>query len=259
MLRLVAALLVGLTPVVGQDPPSPRQVPDSMAEILARSRGETAEVRALVAGRDPNARDSHMNRPALQWSIVLNDARAFRRLLDSKPDLAATDKEGRTALHAAAAFAGQFDTRPYAEALLARGANANAKAPGGLTALMMAANGKSPAVVELIVARVDRETLNARDQFGRTALASAAFLGEYETVHILLENGADVDAADKEGKTPLMLAAGASHGSEPTVQRLLLAKADPNARDKAGRTALDEAKQNGTPGPVDLLRKAGAK
>jgi ankyrin repeat protein len=43
---------------------------------------------------------------------------------------------------------------------------------------------------------------------GRTALHFAATLGWTEMVKFLAENGADLDAADRYGQTPLMIAMG---------------------------------------------------
>ena len=57
----------------------------------------------------------------------------------------------------------------------------------------------------------------------------------------LLQAGCDVNAADSNGRTPLMYAA---HYRQPTAVRLLLeGGADIKTRDKSGMTALDVAKQ----------------
>ena len=45
--------------------------------------------------------------------------------------------------------------------------------------------------------------INAVDKYGNSPLAEAVKLGDVETVKFLLKNGADANARDKEGKTPL--------------------------------------------------------
>ena len=48
--------------------------------------------------------------------------------------------------------------------------------------------------------------INAKNKDGQTALHGAAKNGHAETVSVLLDRGADIEAEDKDGKTPLYLA-----------------------------------------------------
>jgi uncharacterized protein len=66
----------------------------------------------------------------------------------------------------------------------------------------------------------------------------------------------DINAADSNGRTPLMYAA--RYGRPTAVRLLLNAGANVNARDKGGTTALDLAKQFGNQEIINLLRRAGA-
>jgi len=47
-----------------------------------------------------------------------------------------------------------------------------------------------------------------RSSYGRTALHEAALHGRVEVVELLLENGADVNAKNHRGETPLFYAEG---------------------------------------------------
>ncbi len=87
-------------------------------------------------------------------------------------------------------------------------------------------------------------------------LLEAAEDGETEKVKALLESGADVNAKDLIGLTPLMLAA--SLGYTETVATLLEAGANLEAKDILGHTTLGLAESGGHTEVVELLKKAGA-
>ena len=85
---------------------------------------------------------------------------------------------------------------------------------------------------------------NARDEHGISPLHYAAMFSDHpEIVGALLEAGADPNARDEDGWTPLHVAAGFSDHPE-VVGALLEAGADPNARTKDGRTPFDLADAN---------------
>jgi len=72
----------------------------------------------------------------------------------------------------------------------------------------------------------------------------------------LLQAGCDINAADSNGRTPLMYAA---RYQQPAAVRLLLeCGANVNTRDKGGMTALDLAKQFANQEFIRLLQRAGA-
>jgi ankyrin repeat protein len=139
-------------------------------------------------------------------------------------------------------------------ALLAKGADVNAKTSDGMTALMLAAEYEGIDVVQALLAK--GADVNAKASGGTTALMFASKQGHLEVVQTLLAKGADVNAKRKEsGWTSLMAAAG--NGHLEVVQALLAKKADVNAKANDGTTALMLAFKQGHAEIGDLLVKAG--
>jgi ankyrin repeat protein len=100
---------------------------------------------------------------------------------------------------------------------------------------------------------------DARDQDGRTPLHSAVLGGSIGLLGLLLESGADVNARDHHGFCALHFAA---QENLPEMARLLVAKgADVNAQDEDGSSVLWRAifSAGGTAEIVRLLLTAGAK
>lgn len=81
-------------------------------------------------------------------------------------------------------------------------------------------------VVGLLLSR-SAELLQSIDRHGKTGLHIASMHGHYQMVEILLGQGAEINAADKNGWTPLHCASKVSlftygtHVSPLTVQRNL--------------------------------------
>ena len=104
--------------------------------------------------------------------------------------------------------------------------------------------------------------IQARDWEGATPLHKAASNGNPEAVIALVEAGANIKARTggglSEGETPLHKAA-ASNGNPEVVTVLVEAGADSEARDKESATPLHKAASyNGNPEVVTALVEAGA-
>lgn len=133
------------------------------------------------------------------------DAARIRQLLDAGADASITDEAGETALMHAARH-GQLAA---VETLIAAGADVNAKSPQGWTALARAAyNGETGrGYVEVIDALHQAgASLDERIFFGITPLMLAAGGGDAEVVEWLINNGADVLAANEGGRTARLMA-----------------------------------------------------
>jgi len=87
--------------------------------------------------------------------------------------------------------------------LLARGADVNAAAPGGMTPLFVAAGTDGAYLKRLIESGA---SCNIRSLAGQTPLTLAIRAGRIENVKLLIRVGANLNTSDENGKTPLRLA-----------------------------------------------------
>src|SRR5208282_2785565 len=90
------------------------------------------------------------------------------------------------------------------QALLAKGADVNAKDSIGATVLMLASFHGHFDVVQVLLAK--GAEVNAKMSNGVTALGDASFNGHYEVVQALLDKGTEVNAKTSNGGTALMSA-----------------------------------------------------
>ena len=87
-------------------------------------------------------------------------------------------------------------------------------------------------------------------------LLEAIMDGDIERAKSLIDAGADVNARDIDGWTPLMYAA--LNGHTEIVELLIESGADVNAEDNNGQTVLMFATRGGHTEIVEILIKAGA-
>ena len=77
--------------------------------------------------------------------------------------------------------------------------------------------------------------VNARNNYGRTALMEAVYSGRLDKAEMLIENGADVNAKDNARRTALMEAAGRGYSD---IEKLPIEKgANASIQDNDGKTA----------------------
>lgn len=208
--------------------------PDGTTALhFAVHREDAATASALLAaGASVDAANRYGVRP-LYLAAQNGDAATVRLLLEHGADPNGALPEGETALMTAART-GDVETL---EALLAAGADVNARESWrGQTALMWAAaENNAPAIEALLAAGADRDAVSAGGEF--TALKFAVRAGAIDATRALLDAGADVDERLLDGTSLLVLAVMNAHYELGAV--LLDYGADPNAADQ-GWTALHQ-------------------
>ncbi|KAF4456420.1 purine and uridine phosphorylase [Fusarium albosuccineum] len=98
--------------------------------------------------------------------------------------------------------------------------------------------------------------INAKDSWGRTALAWASNNGHDQTVEALIKSPMiDIDIRDRRGRTPISLAA--EHNHTVIVEMLLGNGANPNFKDFLRATPLWHTVMKGNKATVDVLAGCG--
>jgi len=239
--------------------------------------------RLIKLGADPNKRND-AGASALMWAAL--DLEKTRVLVDRGADVNARSEDSRSALMIAA---GRPGGAPVVKLLLAHGANPNPTSNPGAessplleaslagdadsmqalfekgaepkeagTAIASAAAANCTRCIDMLVAR----KLEAQQY--TVALQQVIVLDNPGLTRLLIEHGADVNAADPTGRTALMYAAVSDALPVEQVRMLIEKKADVNAKSThvrsgdSGLTALDIARFHGHTEVVDQLLKAGA-
>jgi ankyrin repeat protein len=102
----------------------------------------------------------------------------------------------------------------------------------------------------------DDVTERQLNDIGRKALHVAADVGDFDVAKVLIQNGADVNAVDKDNWTSLHIAAG--NGNVDVAKLLIQNGADVNAEERYYCTSLHIAAGNGNVDVAKLLIQNGA-
>ncbi|CAG0903674.1 unnamed protein product [Cyprideis torosa] len=141
---------------------------------------------------------------------------------------------------------------PVVKLLLAQGADHKAvTSPLHQTPLHLAATRETATVL------INNEAeVNVRDEEGRTALHLATRRGDHSTVQVLLSNGADPNIPDSRKQTALLLAS--EYGHHSIAKFLLDHEADLNIPDSREQTPLHLASECGHHSLAEVLLSHGA-
>lgn len=229
----------------------------------ASALGDIGTVRILLdLGRDAN--ESADGLTPLIAAATTDQAAVIDLLLARGAAVDCRDDDGRTALTAAFSRGNEASARLLLEA----GADINGAAQSHLdpelgqdfnihwTPLQGALISGKRELVELALDR--GADLEGRGLMGQTAMHAAAYLPDdrLDLLDLLVERGAEVNAANWDGGTPLFTAALA--GKTAAVQRLLCHGADPNLKNKIGQSALQYARMGSNNEEAIRLLEAAA-
>ena len=157
---------------------------------------DAAAVRALLAqGAEPNALGV-FGTPALHWLVRVEDRATAGLLLDAGANPNLANHQGVAPLHLAIAN-GDLAT---VELLLKAGADATLADQAGETPLMLAARAGDAAIAARVLALAPVDERDA--EYAQTALMIAVREGRADIVRLLLDAGADANAATRAGAEP---------------------------------------------------------
>lgn len=196
-----------------------KEHPATLAEMLARAEHpeaaqparppvhvEEAEALEILRRRaDVNVKLGDLKRRPLHTATERGYPRLVAALLEARADPNAADFAGEVPLHVAAHSLGWCQALPRDRRLT---------------------------VAHLVGSRAD---VNFRNPRGRTPLHIAVAAADGDVMRALIAEGAEVDAQDLGGFTPLMWAAGRGRSGE--VEALLDAAADPRLQAGRGQSA----------------------
>jgi hypothetical protein len=182
------------------------------------------------------------------------DVAAIRRLAAAGDDLEARDSAGRTPLHVAAYVSEDAAVQALAEA----GADMNAREDMAYDVVTIAAVANDVELLSLALRLGNRADL-VTSPYDGTALIAAAHLGHHEVVRRLIAGGAPLDHINNLGWTALMEAVVLGDGGPDhvaTVRALVDAGADISIADRNGITPLEHARARGYDAIVEIIEAA---
>ena len=222
---LIALTLALALPVAAQVPPSSVEVAAYTGLHAAAHRGDVAVIEQLAAA--------------------------------SRSALEARDLQGRTPLHVAT-FARR---RGAVKALLAAGADPGALENGRYDAVTIAAVADDEETLRLLLTMGASAKL-VTSRYDGTALIAAAHLGHDGVVKQLIAAGAPLNHVNNLHWTALIEAIVLGDGGvrhQATLRALIDAGADIRLADRQGRTPLQLARARGYTAMVQRLERAGAR
>jgi ankyrin repeat protein len=227
------------------------QIESLMALLTMKNPPREALMTAITALDNTERGERHFGRTPLMLAAFMGHGEAVTALLARGANVNARDQEGTTPL----IFGCSSGDLAICEALLDAGADPRLMSEDRVNPLSIACGTESlrGLVPRLLAAGADPTVLD-NDQ--DTALHTAASYNFAELVPVLLGAGAPLNSQNEDGKTPLMLAA--EEGADAALQALLAAGADVSIKTAKGISALALAVGNKKDTTAVLLVNVGS-
>lgn len=176
-------------------------------------------------------------RRGFSCAVVFASSLMLEEILKNNVNSLVTSYSPHTPIHNAASH-GRIKN---IKVLLNYGANPNAKGFSGSTPISWACTD----MIHILTSAEDVEMEDACVVFG-------------QMIEVLVKNGADINAKDNNGWTPLQKSLSDSMGWPEAIEKFIELGVDLEATDLDGETALHAAAVSGYPAIVEALVKAGA-
>ncbi|KKP03785.1 hypothetical protein THAR02_04115 [Trichoderma harzianum] len=188
----------------------------------------------LDAGADVNAGGDETT--PLYYAVQEQMESTVKLLTENGADVNFVNPHGLTALHTAA----QLGHSTIFEYLLKGGADANAGAGTRVGTPLHTASARidgNPLIQRLLDSGAGVDETNAD---GETSLHLAAIFGKQANIELLINNGANMEARDGRGSTPLLLSVSDTPDKQPKecIRLLISLGANVTVADEVGRTLL---------------------
>ena len=225
-----------------------------------RGEGILSMVRFLVENGADIHRTGPLGESLLEPAGVHDFIPEMKYLITRGLDVNSPNEHGKTPLMTAALV----DNTNALELLMESGADLNQRDTMGMNALFYAVEFGSLKALQALAAQGGdiNSVIQGKENFreGQTLLMYAAAYGVSlngelrALIRWLVEQGADLEAADAQGRTALILAI--RHNREEAVRELLSLGADRDKKDSEGHDAHFYAEEGGDPEIIRLLQEA---
>ena len=219
---------------------------------LATQEGKTPIALMILKRREANINaQAHNGRTPLHSAAFYGRKDLVKALLDHGANTYVQDEKGWSQLHLAA----QEGHLEIVEMLVTMGAPVNAQSDNLRTPIHLACMRSHTQIVSYLITH--SADLSLKDSKQWTCLHVAYHHKRQEVFRILLEHGIPVNAQTDEGRTCLHMLCSHYDGSHYYIEQLLKHNANIGIKDKDGNTPLHLAAASNAPDIVDrLLQKA---